>query len=61
MTQFSHPLLHKGHDVCIASPETLQIEVLCEVLDFRHVESHLAFIHRSLRREIAVFEKVQKQ
>ena len=37
------------------------IKALGEALGYRHVESHFAFMHRSLTREIAVFEKVQKQ
>jgi tRNA (guanine10-N2)-dimethyltransferase len=53
-------LLGVGQRICIASPKTLQIKVLGEALGYKHVESHFAFIHRSLTREIAVFEKVQK-
>ncbi len=28
-------------------------------MGYRHVESHFAYVHRTLTREIAVFEKVQ--
>jgi tRNA (guanine10-N2)-dimethyltransferase len=54
-------LLGVGQRICIASPKTLQIKALGEALGYRHVESHFAFIHRSLTREIAVFEKVQNR
>jgi tRNA (guanine10-N2)-dimethyltransferase len=54
-------LLGMGQRICIASPKTVQIKALGEALGYRHVESHFAFIHRSLTREIAVFEKVQNQ
>jgi len=57
----AHGLLVVGQRICIASPKTLHIKGLGEELGFRHVESHFAFVHRSLTREIAVFEKVQKK
>jgi tRNA (guanine10-N2)-dimethyltransferase len=57
----THDLLGVGQRICIASPKTLQLKTLGESLGYRHVESHFAFIHRSLTREIAVFEKVQKK
>lgn len=54
-------LLTVGQRICIASPKTLNIPRLGEQLGFRHVESHFAYVHRTLTREIAVFEKVQNQ
>ncbi|HUK85007.1 MAG TPA: DNA methyltransferase [Candidatus Acidoferrum sp.] len=57
----TYGLLGVGQRICIASPKTLQIKALGEAIGYMHVESHFAFIHRSLTREIAVFEKVQKQ
>jgi tRNA (guanine10-N2)-dimethyltransferase len=57
----AYGLLGVGQRICIASPKTLHIKGLGEELGFRHVESHFAFVHRSLTREIAVFEKVQKR
>jgi tRNA (guanine10-N2)-dimethyltransferase len=54
----SHELLGLGQRICIASPKTLNITRLGAELGFRHVESHFAYVHRSLTREIAVFEKV---
>jgi hypothetical protein len=44
--------------ICIASPKTLNIPRLGVQPGFRHVESHFAYVHRTLTREIAVFEKV---
>jgi len=57
----TYDLVGWGQRICIASPKTLQIKMLCEVSGYRHVESHFAFIHRSLTREIVLFEKVQNQ
>jgi tRNA (guanine10-N2)-dimethyltransferase len=52
-------LLGVGQRICIASPKTLGVSRLGAKLGFRHVESHFAYVHRTLTREIAVFEKVQ--
>lgn len=52
------PLLKVGQRICIASPKTLNIRCLGETLGFQHVESHFAYVHATLTREIAVFEKV---
>jgi tRNA (guanine10-N2)-dimethyltransferase len=54
----SHGLLGVGQRICIASPKTLNITHLGAELGFRHIESHFAYVHRTLTREIAVFEKV---
>jgi len=54
----SQRLLGEGQRICIASPKTLNISRLGTELGFKHVESHFAYVHRSLTREIAVFEKV---
>ena len=54
----SHDLLGMGQRICIASPKTLHIKAVGEALGFRYLESHFAYVHRSLTREIAVFEKV---
>jgi tRNA (guanine10-N2)-dimethyltransferase len=56
----SFELLGMGQRICIASPKTLNISRLGEELGFRHVESHFAYVHATLTREIAVFEKVKK-
>ncbi|MCL1966133.1 MAG: THUMP domain-containing protein [Candidatus Bathyarchaeota archaeon] len=50
-------LLPTGHRVCIASPKTLNIKAIGVSIGFKHVESHFAYVHRTLTREIAVFEK----
>ena len=49
--------LSKGRRICIASPESIRIGEIGEKLGFKHVESHLVYVHRSLTREIAVFER----
>ena len=54
----AHVLLRVGQRICIASPKTLNIKALGTALGYRHVESHFAYVHRTLTREIAVFEKV---
>jgi tRNA (guanine10-N2)-dimethyltransferase len=51
-------LLGVGQRICIASPKTLNIKALGTALGYQHVESHFAYVHRTLTREIAVFEKV---
>jgi tRNA (guanine10-N2)-dimethyltransferase len=54
----SWQLLGVGQRICIAAPKTLGIPRLGAELGFRHVESHFAYVHATLTREIAVFEKV---
>jgi tRNA (guanine10-N2)-dimethyltransferase len=53
-----HEFLDKGHRVCLASPKKMQIKRIGEALGYKHLESHFVYVHRSLTREIAVFEKV---
>jgi tRNA G10 N-methylase Trm11 len=42
----------------MASPKTLKIREVGIALGFKHLESHFVYVHRSLTREIVVFEKV---
>ena len=51
-------LLDRGQRICIAAPKTLKIGRLGAGLGYKHIESNLVYVHRSLTREIAVFEKV---
>ncbi len=53
----AYPLLQVGQRICIASPKTLGIPRTGERLGYKHLESHFAFVHRTLTREVAVFEK----
>ena len=53
-----HGVLREGQRVCLASPKTLRIREIGEDLGYRHIESHFVYVHRSLTREIVVFEKV---
>lgn len=50
-------LLGKGQRICMASPKTLGIKAMGERLGYKHLESHFAYVHRTLTREVAVFEK----
>jgi tRNA (guanine10-N2)-dimethyltransferase len=52
----AHSLLHEGQRICIASPKTLNIARIGAELGYKHLESHFAYVHRTLTREIAVFE-----
>jgi tRNA (guanine10-N2)-dimethyltransferase len=51
------PLLREGQRICIASPKTIQVAKLGVALGYKHIESHFAYVHRTLTREVAVFEK----
>jgi tRNA (guanine10-N2)-dimethyltransferase len=51
-------MLSEGQRICIASPKTLGIARMGEELGYKHLESHFAYVHRTLTREIAVFEKL---
>ena len=50
-------LLSKGRRICMASPKTLRIGQMGTALGYKHLESHFVYVHRSLTREIVVFEK----
>jgi tRNA (guanine10-N2)-dimethyltransferase len=52
-----YEMLNRGKRVCIAAPKTLNVTHLATVLGYKHLESHFVYVHRSLTREIAVFEK----
>ncbi len=56
----SYALLGVGQRICMAAPKTLNIPRLAKRLGYRHVESHFAYVHRTLTREIAVFERVHE-
>ena len=51
------PLLSKGQLICMASPKTLHIAQIGTALGYSHLESHFAYVHGTLTREIAVFKK----
>jgi tRNA (guanine10-N2)-dimethyltransferase len=50
-------LLGEEQRICIASPKTLNIARIGAELGYKHCESHFAYVHRTLTREIAVFKK----
>jgi tRNA (guanine10-N2)-dimethyltransferase len=47
----------RGRRICMAAPKTVRIEDVGEEAGFKHIESHFVYVHRSLTREIAVFER----
>jgi len=49
--------LEKGRRICIAAPKSVKAGMLGEEQGLNHVESHFVYIHGSLTREIAVFER----
>jgi tRNA (guanine10-N2)-dimethyltransferase len=49
--------IKKGHRICMASPKSIRIGRIGKESGFKHVESHLVYVHRGLTREIAVFER----
>jgi len=51
-------MLAKGRRICMASPKTLKIGQIATMHGYKHLESHFVYVHRSLTREIVVFEKV---
>jgi hypothetical protein len=53
----SYPFALIGAKICIAPPKTIQIAKLGKALGYKHMESHFAYVHRTLTREVAVFEK----
>jgi tRNA (guanine10-N2)-dimethyltransferase len=53
-----HEILRDGRRVCMAAPKKLGIVRVGTSLGYKHLESHFVYVHRSLTREIAVFEKV---
>jgi tRNA (guanine10-N2)-dimethyltransferase len=53
----AYELLGKGQRICIASPKTINVSKVGQALGYRHLESHFAYVHRALTREVAVFEK----
>jgi len=42
----------------MASPKSIRIGNLGKERGFKHIESHYVYVHRSLTREIAVFERI---
>jgi tRNA (guanine10-N2)-dimethyltransferase len=54
-------LLGKGQRICIASPKTIQLAKLGTAQGYKHIESYFGYVHRSLTREIAVFEKLEDE
>lgn len=47
----------RGRRMCTASPKSIGVGKIGTELGFKHTESHFVHVHRSLTREIAVFER----
>jgi len=47
----------RGRRICMASPKTIRLSEVGEAAGFKHLESHFVYVHRSLTREIVVFER----
>jgi tRNA (guanine10-N2)-dimethyltransferase len=54
----AYHMLEKGQRICMAAPRRINIRSIAAVSGYRPIESHFVYVHRSLTREIAVFEKV---
>ncbi|MEM2420064.1 MAG: DNA methyltransferase [Candidatus Bathyarchaeia archaeon] len=52
-----HDMLGEDRHVCMAAPKTVGISQIGKALGYKHVESHMVYIHRSLTREITAFKK----
>jgi len=50
-------ILSRGAKICTAAPKTVRISETAQDAGFKHLESHFVFVHRSLTREIVVFER----
>jgi len=50
--------LRRGGRICMAAPKTVCVGKIGEELGYKRLESHFVYIHRSLIREIVVFERV---
>ena len=51
-------VLCKGRRICIAAPKTSNVGAIGTRSGYKHLESHFVYVHRSLTREVAVFEKM---
>jgi tRNA (guanine10-N2)-dimethyltransferase len=52
-----YDMLNNKRRVCMAAPKTLNVGSIATALGYKHLDSHFVYVHRSLTREIAVFEK----
>lgn len=53
-----HASLTYGSRVCIAAPKRLGLAQTGTRLGYKRLQSHFVYVHRSLTREIVVFERV---
>jgi len=50
-------MLPRGRRICMASPKSIRIGKIGKELGLKHIESHFVYVHRSLTREVVVFER----
>ena len=50
-------IIPRGAKICMASPKNVRIGETAQDAGFKHLESHFVFVHRSLTREVVVFER----
>lgn len=50
-------VLPQGSRICMASPKSVKLSKIGKKLGFKHLESHFVYVHRSLTREIVIFER----
>jgi len=53
-----YDMLERGRRICMAAPKTIGIGSVGKDLGYKHLECHFVYVHRTLTREIAIFEKV---
>ncbi len=51
-------ILPRGSRICMASPKSVRLGKIGKKLGLKHLESHFVYVHRSLTREIVVFERL---
>jgi tRNA (guanine10-N2)-dimethyltransferase len=51
--------IRKGGKICMSAPKNVEIGEIAERLGFKQLESHFVYVHRSLTREIGVFQEVE--
>ena len=50
-------ILPRGGRICMASPKSIRLAEAGEKAGYKHLEAHFVYVHRSLTREIVVFER----
>lgn len=51
-------ILKHGGVICISAPKIVKLSEIGVKYGFKHLESHLIYVHKRLTREIAVFKRI---